>query len=127
MIGKPAPKVVVNSFFTGEDVGKDIDTTTDTVFVIFWEKWCPHCRKELPKLETMWQENQSKGLKMLALTQMTKGTTAEDVTKLLEENKVTYPNGHLTDRAISEAFAVKNSAAALVKRVKSSGVDIPVE
>jgi len=37
----------------------------------------------------------------------------------LADNSVTYPSGHLTDRGISEAFAVKGiPAAAMVKNGK---------
>jgi peroxiredoxin len=37
------------------------------VILFFWTTWCPHCRKELERIDTMSQQFQKEGIKVLPL------------------------------------------------------------
>ena len=92
-----------------------VDLTKGTTLVVFWEEWCPHCKREVPKLVETYGKYQSKGLNVVGLTRITKSSTEEKVTAFLSENKVNYPvakeNGKL-----AEDFAIGGiPAAAVVK------------
>lgn len=115
VIGKAAPpKFEVDKWFQGE--GKVDLASNKPTLVVFWEVWCPHCRKEMPELETgLWKNYKDKGLQVVGLTRLTKGKTEADVTAFIAENKLTYPvakeKGDLADY-----FAVSGiPAAAVVK------------
>jgi peroxiredoxin len=57
------------------------------VLVNFWATWCPPCRKEMPDLETLYQEFKDQGLLILAISD-------EDISKVkpfIAEHNTTYP------------------------------------
>ena len=58
--------------------------------VVFWEIWCPHCRREVPKLEEMSAQYKGK-MDIVGLTRLTRDKSPEEVDAFLKENKVTYP------------------------------------
>ena len=57
------------------------------VLVNFWATWCPPCRKEMPDLETLYQEFKDQGFLVLAISD-------EDISKVqpfIAEHRTTYP------------------------------------
>jgi len=57
------------------------------VLVNFWATWCPPCRKEMPDLETLYNEFKDQGLLILAISD-------EDISKVkpfITEHHTTYP------------------------------------
>jgi len=114
VIGKPAPdEWAIEKWFRGEgDLQLDGDRTT---LVVFWEVWCPHCKREVPELQKRYESYGSKGLQVLALTKVSKTATEEAVQSFISEQGVTYPVAKETG-ALSEYFSVKGiPAAAIVK------------
>jgi thioredoxin-like negative regulator of GroEL len=114
VIGKDAPtEWGIDRWFQGEN---DIDLVgKGATIVVFWETWCPHCRREVPKLQTMYETYGSQGLQVIGLTKITKSSTEEIVESFIAENKVGYPiakeNGQM-----STYFGVAGiPAAAVVK------------
>jgi peroxiredoxin len=57
------------------------------VLVNFWATWCPPCRKEMPDLETLWQEFRGKGLVVLAISDEERGK----VEPFIAEKKYSFP------------------------------------
>lgn len=115
VFGKDAPaKLEVDKWFQGE--GKVDLASSKPTLLVFWEVWCPHCRKEMPEIEGgFWKNYQAKGLQVVALTRLTKGKTEDDVKTFISENKLTFPiakeKGDMADY-----FAVSGiPAAAVVK------------
>lgn len=115
VVGKAAPEaLVVEKWFQGE--GKVNLNSNKPVVFVFWEVWCPHCKRELPEMETgIWKTYQGKGLQIAALTRLTKDKTEAEVQKFIDDNKLTFPiakeNGDL-----AKYFAVSGiPAAAVVK------------
>jgi thiol-disulfide isomerase/thioredoxin len=102
-------------------VAKWFNTKTDlksgkATVVIFFEEWCPHCKREVPKLEGTWTKYKDKGLNMVGLTKVTKSATDEKVDAFIKDNNITYPVGKEEGQASSELFGVQGiPAAAAVK------------
>lgn len=87
----------------------------ETTFVVFWETWCPHCKREVPKVEKIYTDLKGKGLQVLGVTKVTKSATDEGVAEFITSNNLSYPmakeNGEL-----SAYFGVSGiPAAAVVK------------
>ena len=57
------------------------------VLVNFWATWCPPCRKEMPDLETLYQQFKDQGLVILAISDEDAGK----VRPFIAQHKVTYP------------------------------------
>jgi thiol-disulfide isomerase/thioredoxin len=115
VIGKEAPtEWGIEKWFQGEN---DIDLSSDkTTLLVFWETWCPHCKREVPKLQALYDSLKGEGLQVLGVTRITKSSTEEGVAAFLKEHDVTYPiaredgkmNGHFSVRGIPAGAVLKN-------------------
>jgi len=86
-----------------------------TTLLVFWEEWCPHCRREVPKLQQIYSELKGQGLQVVGLTKITRSATDEKVQAFITGNKIDYPIAKETG-ALADYFAVKGiPAAAVVK------------
>jgi thiol-disulfide isomerase/thioredoxin len=111
IIGKPAPDLSVEKWFQGNQESLADGTT----LVVFWELWCPHCKREVPKMSETHQKWSSKGLNVIGLTKMTRDTTEDAVTGFIKDSGVSYPMGKEAG-GMSQAFGVRGiPAAAVVK------------
>ncbi len=112
VIGKDAGSLSVEHWYQGETTMDDGKAT----LLIFWEVWCPHCKREVPKVEAIYQKWKDKGLNIVGLTKQTRDISQEQVESFIEENKITYPIAKEAGQDVSSRFAVKGiPAAAVVK------------
>jgi thiol-disulfide isomerase/thioredoxin len=115
VIGKPAPaSVVATQWYSGENPAS-LDIASGTTLVVFFEEWCPHCKREVPKMKETWEKYGDRGLNLLAATKVTKSATDEKVQSFVDSNGLVFPvfkeNGEL-----SRYFNVSGiPAAAVVK------------
>ncbi len=114
IVGTDAKPIEVQKWFTKEQ-GKLTDNRV--TMVVFWEAWCPHCKKEMPLLPAKLEKYKSKGLGIIALTKVTKSATDEMVQQFITDNKLDFPVGkEMEGGSMSAAYAVSGiPAAALVK------------
>jgi thiol-disulfide isomerase/thioredoxin len=115
VIGKDAPtEWGIEKWFQGEN---DIDlTSSKTTLLVFWETWCPHCKREVPKLQQLYDSLKSEGLQVLGLTRITKSSTEEGVEAFIKEHEITYPiakengksNAHFAIRGIPAGAVLKD-------------------
>jgi peroxiredoxin len=73
------------------------------VVVNFWATWCPPCRKEMPDLETLYQQFKDQGLVILAISD----EDAAKVGPFIAEQKVTYPILLDPGRRVNELFQIE--------------------
>ncbi|MFQ5804296.1 MAG: peroxiredoxin family protein [Candidatus Methylomirabilales bacterium] len=59
------------------------------VFINFWATWCPPCRLEMPTMEQVYQEYQSRGLEILAVS-IDVGSKSV-VKNFMREFRLTFP------------------------------------
>jgi thiol-disulfide isomerase/thioredoxin/outer membrane murein-binding lipoprotein Lpp len=110
LVGSPAQAISTSKMYQGEAP----DVSSGVSMLVFWEKWCPHCRREMPEMEETFAKYKGK-VSFIGLTKQSKGTSDEDVVSFIDENKLTYPIGK-EDGAVSNAYAVSGiPAAAVVK------------
>lgn len=113
VIGKPTPTLEVEKWFQGE--GQVSLTDGDTTLVVFFEQWCPHCKREVPRLEETFNKYRGKGLQVVGLTRVSRSATDEKVSEFITEGKITYPVAKESGK-MSEYFGVSGiPAAAVVK------------
>jgi len=114
VVGTDAKPIEVQKWFTKEQGSLADNKVT---LVVFWEAWCPHCKKEVPLLPARLDKYKSKGLGIIALTKVTKSSTDEIVDTFVKENKLNFPVGKEPEGGpMSAAYAVSGiPAAALVK------------
>jgi thiol-disulfide isomerase/thioredoxin len=115
VVGKAAPgQLNVEKWFQGE--GEVAELAGDgTKLLVFWEVWCPHCKREVPKLQATYDKFKDKGLEVLGLTKITKSATEESVSDFISANSVSYPMAKESGD-LSRYFNVSGiPAAAVVK------------
>ena len=117
VIGRPMPGTwKIEEWFQGQD-DIDLDASGPTVLV-FWETWCPHCRREVPKLQELYSKYQGQGLQILGLSKLSRGTTEEAVMKFSDENGLKFSLAK-EDGTLSNYFGVGGiPAVAVVKGQK---------
>jgi thiol-disulfide isomerase/thioredoxin len=112
IIGTDAGSLDVEKWYTGEAKMDDGKVT----ILVFWEAWCPHCKREVPKLEATYQKFKGDGLNLIGLTKVSKSSTDAKVEAFITDNKLTYPMAKENDGRLSSRFAVSGvPAAAAVK------------
>jgi thiol-disulfide isomerase/thioredoxin len=76
--------------------------------------WCPHCQREMPRLQATFDNWRDQGLGVVGITSLSRGKTAEEVVAFAQASSITYPIGHAAP-GTWEAYGVNGvPAAALV-------------
>jgi thiol-disulfide isomerase/thioredoxin len=110
LVGSDAQAITAEHWFQGSAP----DVSNGTTLVVFWEKWCPHCRREVPALQAR-SEAYAGRMEVVGLTKQSRDTSDDAVTEFISENSLTYAMGRETGE-LSRAYAVSGiPAAALVK------------
>lgn len=111
VIGVDAGTLEIEKWYQGNTSMSDGKAT----LVVFWEVWCPHCRREVPAIEATFTKYKDDGLNVVGVTKITKTATEEEVLAFIKENNLSYPMAKETG-ALSERFGVRGiPAAAVVK------------
>ena len=79
------------------------DMRGKVVLVNFWATWCPPCRKEMPDLEKLHKEFESKGLVILAISD----EEAAKVAPFISQGKYTYTVLLDPGRKVTDEFFVE--------------------
>jgi thiol-disulfide isomerase/thioredoxin len=113
LVGTDAAALDMDKWFQGKATLGESKAT----LLVFWEVWCPHCKKEMPKLAEEEGKYKAKGIQVVGITKVTKSATDEKVEEFLKESKVKFPVGKEKEGGtLSKAYAVSGiPAAALVK------------
>lgn len=110
IVGKEAGDLKVASWYQGSAKMDDEDVTV----LVFWEKWCPHCQREMPKLEATHRAFKGKGLNLVALTKASRGVVDDDITDYLKDNSISFPVGKEQNASMSAHFGVRGVPAAAI-------------
>lgn len=114
VVGKAPPTDWgIEKWYQGES---DVDLSSDkTTLLVFWEVWCPHCKREVPKIQQIYTSLKDDGLQLVGLTKITKSATEEKVKAFIESQKLAYPMAK-ENGSTSAYFNVSGiPAAAVVK------------
>ena len=114
VVGTPSPEEwPIERWFQGED-DIEVDGPGPTL-VLFWESWCPHCRREVPKIQKLHADYRDQGLQILSLTKLTRGATEESVRSFIDEYGLEFSVAKETGQ-LSSHFGVNGVPAAAVVR-----------
>ncbi|MFQ5520026.1 MAG: redoxin domain-containing protein, partial [Candidatus Methylomirabilia bacterium] len=80
------------------------DFSGKIVFLNFWATWCPACREEMPSMERLWSQFQSKGLVILAVDME---ESREQVRRFIEVHGLTFPTLLDSDGRVSARYGIR--------------------
>jgi cytochrome c-type biogenesis protein len=113
VVGKQAVDLKVEKWYGSKQTDMNQGKAT---LLVFWEVWCPHCKREVPELQAMYDKWNSQGLNMVGLTKITRSATEEKVTDFIAEHNVSYPMAKEDGDALSRHYGIRGiPAAAMVK------------
>lgn len=108
VIGKPAVEFQVESWFqSAARLGPE------PTLIVFFETWCPHCRREVPRLQQI-HGNYAGRLSVVAVTKVNRTSTDEAVRDFIAEHALTFPVGKERGGLMSEYYAVSGIPAAVL-------------
>ena len=112
VIGKTAPaEWKIEKWYQGEE---DVDLSSGkTTLLVFWEEWCPHCKREVPKMQAYYNDLKGDGLQVVGLTKITRSSTDEKVSSFIADKQITYPVAKETGE-LTQYFNVSGVPAAAV-------------
>jgi len=110
--GKDAIDLKVEKWYTKQTDMKSGKAT----MLVFWEVWCPHCKREVPKLQAMYDKYNSQGFNMVGLTRITKSATEESVAAFVKDNNISYPVAKQDGEEMSRHYGIGGIPAAAVVR-----------
>ncbi len=91
LIGTLAPEIKVDHWLSNQDRLMPLDA--EVTILIFWEEWCSHCQREVPRLSKTFERFESKGLQVIGVTRVTKSSTRAKVIDFVQDQEVAYPVG----------------------------------
>ena len=75
--------------------------------------WCPHCKREVPVLNTTYEKYSDRGLKIVGFTKLSRGKTEDEVKTFISENGISFPIAKESGD-FSDSFNVTGIPAAAV-------------
>lgn len=82
------------------------DLKGQILFLNFWATWCAPCQEEMPALQTLQDEHEADGVRVVAVTDPTAGQTEEDIRAFLKTYGLTFTVVLSSDPAFYQQFGV---------------------
>ena len=89
------------------------DPSRGVTIAVFWETWCPHCRREMPDMNALYAEHKAAGLKVIGFTKLSRETTREEAMAFIDENQLVFPIAQ-EDGEISKSVSVRGIPSAAI-------------
>ncbi len=112
LIGRPAPELRVEAWASGAPTPLSSQRGR-YVLVVFWQTWCPHCRKELPHLATLYRTYEEKGLTVIGATRNDKRQDESKLADFLRTHDIPFPVARI-DPTLWADYAVRGVPAAVL-------------
>ena len=87
VIGNDAGSYEVKEWLQGSATPDDHSMNV----LIFFEDWCPHCKREVPELQAKSETWAALDIGVVGFTRLSRSSTKESTQELLKKNQVTYP------------------------------------
>lgn len=113
VVGRDAAPLPTQGWYQG---GASLDAPL--TLLAFFETWCVHCRREIPKLQAV-SERLEGQVDVVALTQVRRSATDETVRDFIEDYGLTFPVARDEDGRLSQHYDVRPvPATVLLHRAK---------
>ena len=107
-VGTRPSMITASKWFVGADPGWQ-----GVQVALFFEEWCPHCKREMPRIVELHERHSAAGLGVVAFTKVSKSSTDDKVAEMLSESRVAFPVAKDTGE-VHEFFVVTGIPAAAV-------------
>lgn len=113
VVGRDEAPLTVDRWFQGSEGEARGQVAT---LLVFWEVWCPHCKREVPRLTAFREQYGDRGVGVVALTKQTRNVTDEQVTSFIDSQGLTIPVAREQGTTLSEHYGIRGIPAAAMVR-----------
>ncbi|MFQ6101674.1 MAG: peroxiredoxin family protein [Anaerolineae bacterium] len=114
LLPAPIPGHLAPDFTLPDLAGNELrlsDLKGQVVLVNFWATWCPNCRRELPALNTVYQELKNQGLVVVAVDIQ---ESLSHVAAFVEEHQLSFPIVLDSDGSVAQQYRVQGVPTSFV-------------
>jgi thiol-disulfide isomerase/thioredoxin len=115
VVGNKVKSTDISSNIDSWFMDGEISLEEGVTLLVFWEEWCPHCKREVPKLKATYDTYRDRGLKVVGLTRLSKSSTEQKVMDFIQQNELNYPTAKENGK-VATMFKVSGVPAAVVVR-----------
>ncbi len=107
LIGSMAPPLHIKEWI-GETPPGGNGYEAKLTLLDFWAIWCPHCRRNIPKMERLLANYRKRGVSVVGITRDREGLGVEQVREFIKSHAMGYPTGMDDEGKTSQEMAVKS-------------------
>ena len=107
LVGSQAPPLQVKEWI-GEAPPEGGVYRGKLTLLSFWAIWCPHCKRNIPKIEELLETYSPTGLSVVGVTQEKEGQGVEKIREYVDSHPMDYPTAVDDDGKTSQEMAVKS-------------------
>jgi thiol-disulfide isomerase/thioredoxin len=107
LVGAPAPPLQVTEWIGEPPTGVD-GYEGKVTLLSFWAIWCPHCKRNIPKMERLLKAYENRGVSVVGITRERGGQGVDKVREFVRSHPMSYPTGLDDGGKTSDEMAVRN-------------------
>lgn len=115
LVGKNAPDIKPVKDLKGDLHSTKMYKGKKNLLVVFWSPKCPHCQRELPRLQNFYTRNKtSLNFEILAFSNTAGGKQLDEIRKFASEKKITFPVIPVDDSKVMDDYMVTGIPAVFI-------------
>jgi TolA-binding protein/peroxiredoxin len=107
LVGSQAPPLQIKEWIGEAPPEGDLYRGKLTL-LSFWAIWCPHCKRNIPKIERLLETYATKGVSVVGVTREKEGQGVDKIKEFIDSHPMDYPTGVDDDGKTSQEMAVKS-------------------
>jgi len=113
LVGSQAPPLQVKEWI-GEAPPEGEIYRGKLTLLSFWAIWCPHCRRNIPKMEGLLETYATKGVSVVGVTREKEGEGVEKIREFVASHPMHYPTAVDDEGKTSQEMAIKSIPCVVV-------------
>jgi TolA-binding protein/peroxiredoxin len=105
LVGSQAPALQVKEWI-GEPPPEGGAYRSKLTLLSFWSIWCPHCRRNIPKMEHLLATYGEKGVSVVGITRDREGQGVDQIREYITSHPMTFPTGVDDDGKTSQEMLI---------------------
>jgi len=107
LVGSQAPQLQVKEWIGVAPPEGDIYRSKLTL-LSFWAIWCPHCKRNIPKIEELLETYATQGVSVVGVTREKEGQGVDKIREYVDSHPMDYPTAVDDDGKTSQEMGIKS-------------------
>ncbi len=107
LVGSPAPPLQIKEWI-GDPPPKDGLYRSKVTLLSFWAIWCPHCRRNIPRMERLLETYGKQGVSVVGVTREREGKGVGEIREFIDSHPMGFSTGVDDGGKTSKEMAVQS-------------------